>query len=599
MKEYRCGRSVRALRAQPLKRVGQGMSLGSVKSAAPFSSGYFMSVLLCALLLTVTYPLFCPGFALAAPSSNAAFLRASGVTEVNFTDTGQYRYATFLLESGDYRGAALEFAHLIEHFPLSPLVGSAQLGMARSHFYSGRYGEAQTGATLFLKNFPDSPEKMSAVELLNSVELFLYSPNVKHTVRAAGQDRNFSEIERLKRQKYKPDSKKESTVLKRRSETPVTPVIAISTASTMKVVQIPLFFESDYGKIAKEMERLKASGLDTVIVRVFHNRGDRYYAVTDPQGGARPETGVYFETDHAPVIDDVLGPLVKLAHGSGLRIYAWMTTRYADYGLEGRDDLACRAYDLNRRKTVRCKGLDLFNDEAVKHLEALYSDMAGYAIDGVLFQDDLVLRQTEGFGKRADTLFEAEFGEPPAPEALYVSKGIGGGVDYTPLFWSWAQWKNTRLLDVADRLKSVVREKRPEARFVINLMYESVTNPEYALAWLSQDLVEAVDRGFDYYSIMAYHRQMESELNKRPIAVRGLISKMVKDAVRTVGDPSKVLVKLQIVDWESGDKIGTDEVLDVLKEASMSSGVSLAVVPYRGDFPYSELLTFKGVAGLD
>ncbi|MBE9528549.1 MAG: tetratricopeptide repeat protein [Proteobacteria bacterium] len=505
------------------------------------------------------------GPAVAAPGSSVSETSASAstVTNINFTDSGQHRYATHLLESGDYRGAAREFSRLIENFPLSSFVAPAQLGMARAHFSSGRYTEAERGARLYLKNFPESKELDTALELFRRARSARNTPPVAPAL--------------------KPEKLSAQTG-------------SVASSGAIKAVQIPLFLQSDYSDIGIEMARLKASGLDTVIVRVFHNAGDRYYASADPVDGVWNETGVYFKTDHAPVIDDVLGPLVELAHANGLKIFAWMTTRYADYGLEHRSDLACGAYDLKKKRGVRCKGLDLFNEEAVEHLEALYSDLAEYAIDGILFQDDLVLRQTEGFGERAETLFEAEFGSAPAPERLYISKGPGRSVDYTPLFWRWAAWKNARLLEVASRLKSVVKTKNPEARFAINLMYESVTNPPYALAWLSQDLTAAVEVGFDYYSIMAYHRQMESELNKRPIAIRGLIGKMVADATRTVKEPSKVLVKLQIVDWETGESVEDGEVTEILKEISHSLPVSLAVVPYRDDFPYSELSTKNGEA---
>ena len=417
--------------------------------------------------------LFCFSVSLFSQRAGIVFAAAaqdSGVTNINFTDAGQHRYASLLLKNGDYRGAAREFSRLIENFPMSKLVGPSQLGMARSHFYSGRYSEASKGAKLYLKNYPDSPEISVALKL------FQLAQN-------AGNGKSGATVRKVK----------VASFAKNRA----------ASAEPMKAVQIPLFLQSDYSEIGVEMKRLKASGLDTVIVRVFHNFGDRYYAAADPENGVWNETGVYFETDHAPVIDDVLGPLTELAHENGLKIFAWMTTRYADYGLESRVDMACSAYDLTRGENVRCKGLDLFNEEAITHLEALYSDLAEYDIDGILFQDDLVLRQTEGFGGHAETLFEAENGESLSPEHLYVSKGPGRGVDYTPLFWRWAAWKNSRLLDVASRLKGVVKQKNSNVRFAINLMYESVTNPPYALAWLSQDLVAAVEVGFDYYSIMA------------------------------------------------------------------------------------------------
>ncbi|HXI10761.1 MAG TPA: poly-beta-1,6-N-acetyl-D-glucosamine N-deacetylase PgaB, partial [Thermodesulfobacteriota bacterium] len=146
-----------------------------------------------------------------------------------------------------------------------------------------------------------------------------------------------------------------------------------------------------------------------------------------------------------------------------------------------------------------------------------------------------------------------------------------------------------RLLDVADRLRAVVKRKRPDALFAVNLMYESVTNPAAALAWLSQDLKAALGRDFDYYSIMAYHRQIATELEKTPGDVRRMIAGMVKDAAGTIGDAHRVLVKLQTVDWKTGEPLSNGEVVGLIRAVEGLEDVSMAVVPYRRDFPFHEL----------
>ncbi len=142
---------------------------------------------------------------------------------------------------------------------------------------------------------------------------------------------------------------------------------------------------------------------------------------------------------------------------------------------------------------------------------------------------------------------------------------------------------------MAGRLRGVVREKRPGVKFALNLMYESVTNSPSALAWLSQDLAMSVEADFDYYSIMAYHRQMGYELGKRPIVIKGLIEKMVVDAARVVGDPQRVLIKLQTIDWKTGRALPDHEVVELIRRVRAIRDVSLAIVPYRGDFPFYEL----------
>lgn len=465
-------------------------------------------------------------------------------SEPYFTDIGQYDYARFLMGERDYRVAAREFSRLIEYFPTSPLIPDAQFSLSEAYLYSGRYNDALTEFRLFLDNFKDSP--------------FALVAEVK--IREAEDKLRVSEAERSPIPAYR------------------------MVRPGMRAVQVMFFEGRTEREIDAELRHLKNSGVDTVIVRAFHNPGDRYY----PYAGRGSGSGVYFRTAQAPVVDDILPDLTRLAHANGLRIFAWMTTRYADYGVEDNRALACKGYDLKSRKLYRCKGLDLFNEAAVKRLESLYSDLAENDIDGVLFQDDLVLRHNEGFGESADSYYSALGAFDP--ESLYLRGGSGDGkVHYTRLFWRWSSMKNRRLLDVADRLRAVVRSKRPGARFAINLMYESVTNPSYALAWLSQDLNAAMKRDFDYYSIMAYHRQMGEELDRDPEEIRSMIRRMVADASEAVGDSGKVLVKLQTVDWRTGGSLADNEVVDLLREIKGLGGVSLAVVPYRGDFPFREL----------
>lgn len=464
-----------------------------------------------------------------------------------YTDRGQFNYASFLLKEGEYQKASREFSRFIESFPASPFIEEAQLRLAEAYLKAGFYKKAKEELELYLTNFPSGGFNKDALGMAAQAQSGL--------------------LNALPKVELKPEA---PTVLK--------------VDLRLRAVQVMLFEGKDISEVSAELERLKASGIDTVILRVFHNDGDRFYPFVTP-GDKR---GVYFKTKHAPVVDDMLGKVIDAAHGLGLRVFAWMTTRYADYGVEDDMDLACRGYDISTGAIVRCKGMDLFNERAAKRLEAIYSDLAEYGIDGVLFQDDLVLRHTEGFGPYMAGLFKKETGRALSPEALYI-KAEGGKVYYTELFWQWASWKNRRLLSLAERLRQTVKKKRPGALFAINLMYETVTNPPYALAWLSQDLGEARKAGFDYYSIMAYHRQMEDELNKGPGEIREMIGRMVEEASTKIGEPERVLIKLQTVDWKTGAPLSYPDIVDIIRAVRSKKGVSIAVVPYRGDFPFSEL----------
>ena len=487
------------------------------------------------------------------------------------TDKDQFNYAMFLYKQGHYQIAAREFGRVIEYFPGSPVTSQAQYMIGDAYLNASLYKEAKNQFEQFMKNFPDNGFNAEA-----SLKLDMAKAKLKEAELVFAP--------KLPTVKILPPSKL------------LTPNSKLITP--MRAVQIALFEGKDYKEVDNEIGRLKASGIDTIILRVFHNKDDRFYPFINPKSRA----GVYFTTKESPVVEDILGPVLDMAHKTGLKVFAWMTTRYADYGLEDKKDLGCKAYDFNTKDIVPCKGLDLFNEDAVAHLERLFHDLALYPIDGILFQDDLVLKHHEGFGPYSQVLFEKNTGKRLVPGKLY-GNGVGGERNYlnplyTPEFWKWAAWKNKRLLEVATRVRTAVKKKSPEVKFAINLMYESVSNPPYAMAWLSQSLDEAVKQGFDYYAVMAYHQQMQNELKKGPYEIQSLIQKMTKEAVRLVGDPQKVIMKFQIIDWNTSQPLPDQEVIGLLSKVKEVNNVSLAVVPYRKNFPFEELGGQKKVTQL-
>ena len=495
-------------------------------------------------------------------------LARAGAQEPYLNDGAQLSYGLFLMDNGDARGAAREFQRLIEEFPASRLLPKAQFNMAEALFKAGHVREAVRSFKLFILNFGAREPLLEARAEGRIKEARFISPPIK-----AFEGRPKTGL-------------------------PVVTLEPEPSIESLRAVQVMLFGGQGLEDVSGEMRRLKQAGVNTVIFRVFHNEGDRFHRGVVPPTGKK--SGVYFNTSGAPVIADILSDVADAAHRNGLNIFAWMTTRYADYGVEGREELQCKGYDIaGGGGLTRCKGLDLFNPAAVERIAGIYSDLAEYKIDGVLFQDDLVLRQSEGFGRYAAALFMKETGERLRPEAMYARSADTDAVQYTSLFWKWAAWKNRRLLYVAKRALQAVKKKRPDARFAINLMYESVSNPANSLAWLSQSLGAAVKEGFDYYSIMAYHRQMASELGKDPVAVKTLIEKIAADASRTVGDAGKVLIKFQTIDWKTGQPLSNSEVVELIHAVKGLKGISLAVVPYRRDFPFYELGKAGGVAMLD
>ena len=376
---------------------------------------------------------------------------------------------------------------------------------------------------------------------------------------------------------------------------PSLPVYRLTKNEKMVAVQVLLFNCPTLLEVEGKIKQLKKAGVNTLIFRVFQNRGDRFYPFASPES----DVGVYFNSAHAPVVDDILGDLARISRANDMKIFAWMTTKYADYGVENKKGWQAVKYDLESERFARAKGLNLFRRDVKNHLENLYRDLAAYDIDGILFQDDLVLRHTEGFSLDARRAFAGEFGFMPNPQAFYKDMftsddGRRMVSSYGDDFWKWSRWKNRALLDVASGIMKEIKSVKPDMKFAINLMYEAAISPENALAWLSQDLGEAVKTGFDLYAIMAYHRQIASELNVKGIALDSLMSKLVENTLKKVKDPSKVLIKLQITDWESQEVVSPEEINRMLKLINKKGSPGLAFVPYRDSFDFSKVAPFLG-----
>ena len=352
-------------------------------------------------------------------------------------------------------------------------------------------------------------------------------------------------------------------------------------AEPLRGVQVLLFESEDLEGLIDEMATIKSIGCNTVIVRVFHNRGDRFYPFAEPKNDA----GVYFKTDHAPVVDDVLGTMIAAAKANDLAVFAWMTTRYA---VAGGDDNGLLEYDFSTKTLVPAFGVNLFSDAEVERLVGLYRDLAAYSIDGVLFQDDLVLKHAEGMGEDAEKLY----GKPIEPQVFYIDPYLNGAGTkyyvhgYTDAFYEWAAFKSRRLGEVVKEIIDGVKKDRPDMLFCVNLSYEAVLRPDLALTWLSQDLGEFKRAGADYFFVMAYQRQMLAEKDLSDISKLGPeYRELCESGVFMTGDPGRLVIKPQLIDWETGRAVTGAELLTISSFLCEREEIGLVLVPYRDDAP--------------
>jgi biofilm PGA synthesis lipoprotein PgaB len=451
-----------------------------------------------------------------------------------------------LFYKGNYDEAIAAFNRLIQTFPSSTLVSYSRHMIGQCYLKMGRYEEAVQQFESYLKAFPEGDRLKSSEQGIQTAR------------------------EKLK----------EKTL----------PAASDQKAGRRISAQVFYLEGKTLDQVEKRIKELKEAGIDTLIFRVFQNKGDRPYKFVTP----RHEEGVYFKTEHAPVVDDILEKVAEIAHRNGLEIFAWMTTRYANYGLEARSELRCKSYNFETKRVEVSRGFNLFHPEAIRRLQGLFHDLGSYPIDGILFQDDLILKHNEDFSTEANKAFFKEFGYSPHPDLFYIDpyKSESGKYyvkGYSAQFWSWAGWKNRWLMNLARQLMDAARESNPRLKFGINLYYEAVLNDSNSAAWFSQTLREAMEKGFDYYAIMAYHRQTMNQLKMDGKKAIALMGEVAQKAIKAVGDPSRVMMKIQVLDWKSYEIIPTKEV-ETLLDAILSQGeVSLAFVPYVDQFPLRQL----------
>jgi tetratricopeptide (TPR) repeat protein len=519
-----------------------------------------------------------------------------------------------LFHSGKYEDAIEAFFKLIDSHPGSRLVSYSQFMIGQCYLKMEKFEAALKQFSLYLKTYPEGDRVKAAEQGMKVSEEKLKersrpgpAPQPAPSVPAsptpgtvvetgpAPEEPKLTEpkiiVEEIKEVDLKPVNREPekgmAKVAAKEAEAPeIKPPLSGEKPRRRICAQIFYFDGTSLEAIEKKVKELKEAGVDTLIVRVFQNRGDRTYKIANLQS----EEGVYFKTEYAPVVADILGSLAEMVHRNGLEIFAWMTTRLANYGSDIPTEYRSKVYNFGTKKIETGRGFNLFHPEVLMRLKGLYRDLGRYPIDGILFQDDLILKHNEDFSPEATKAFLQEFGYAPHPDILYVEPFLSESgryvvKGYTDQFQTWANWKSRRLMEVAEQLMEAARESNRGLKFGINLYFEAVSNPPHGAAWFSQSLSEALKRGFDYYAVMAYHREAMKDLKLDEKKAMDLMAEVARKAVQSVGSPNQVMMKIQLVDWKSNDVVPRKEAERVLEKVLKEGEVSLAFVPYTDLFP--------------
>ncbi len=252
--------------------------------------------------------------------------------------------------------------------------------------------------------------------------------------------------------------------------------------------------------------KLKKLGCNTIILRVFHNRDDRFHNLVEETTRKQTPEGVYFRTDQTPVISDILTPACKSAHRAGLKIFAWMTTLKANYGCSLRPQVL--NFNENSGSIKREDNLlDPASPENIEFLKKLFQDLATYPIDGILLQDDLILRHNQGFALVDGTII-------PDPKNIYqFTDRIQAEITaYRPPFYRWRRQQALTLQHLANTIFATCRALKPELLCAQNIHYELLLNDDWGRDWFASTKESLAASKADYLMVMAYQERIRREL---------------------------------------------------------------------------------------
>lgn len=323
-------------------------------------------------------------------------------------------------------------------------------------------------------------------------------------------------------------------------------------------------------------KKLSDKGINTVFFRVFHNEKDRPHF----NSKLKCTSGVYYKTDYACVVSDLLPKIIDHAHKHNMKVYGWMATRSLSF-LKTKENMSQSLSPDGGNITGY--GANIFKENVRNTILNLFEDLAKTGVDGILFQDDFILKYNEGSDKYAAKLFEKETGIQVSSKNFFesIKKQNNKLVfsKYTDYFYIWASWKTVHLANFFKEIKYTVKSINPKIKIAANVYYETPIDDKAAVSWYSQNLEILKKAGADYYAIMGYVEQIQNEKKMDFYEALSYIGRIVKNAIKVMEKENAVIIKLQSKSFKDGSYLNKLEYDHLCNEIKKNGDASFVVVP--------------------
>ena len=315
----------------------------------------------------------------------------------------------------------------------------------------------------------------------------------------------------------------------------------------MMQLDLDMIYDPDPKQVERNLsavlDRVKEMKVTTVFLQAF----------ADPEGTGNVKS-VYFPNQVLPVRMDLFNRVVhQLRTRTLVDVYAWMPVSSIILPDMAQTQVL-RVKKYNHGKIIDSDApylrLSPFSQKAWDKLYQLYADLASNAaIDGVLFQDDGYLTDSEDFH----------------PDALKEYLKITGGKLKDPQDLThqeareWMQRKTDQLIALTEFLKKAVRYYRPEAIFCRNLYPSVLLDPE-SEEWFAQNYQKTLD-SYDYAVVMVYPylEQVHGDF-------KVWFKRLVDAAKARPQGIEKTIFKIQSFDWRKKRWLKTEMLNEWLRE---------------------------------
>ncbi len=262
-------------------------------------------------------------------------------------------------------------------------------------------------------------------------------------------------------------------------------------------------------------------------------------AFADPDGDGNVDS-VWFKNSVIPVKADVYNMVANTIQQANIHVVAWMPG-LAYLPLEDGGDVVVSTGEKGWYKRI-----SPFDKALLPQVAKLYRELSAYTTsEGVLFQDDLYMNDTEDASLPAQAAFQQAFHRPLTQAALSDKKTAA----------AWMSMKTQALTDWSKALAAAFKENRPDGVILRDIYTDPVLDPA-SESWFAQNYKDFL-KDYDYTVVMAYPYMDEADDADAYL-------KNIADHVKAAGGNDKTIVKIQSYDWSDNTWVDGETFLHQL-----------------------------------